>query len=69
MKTAEQMREDAARVVLELAFKWRASAAQQQELYDRSWIGGTENRKNAMTINSAAAALEAVAKIIRTLPL
>ena len=69
MKTAEQMREEAAQVAEDLEIRWRKRAAEQQGLYDRAWIGATENRKNAETIKAAADGLAAVAKCIRKLPL
>ena len=69
MKTAEQMREEAALVADGLQARWRHRAAEQQALYDRAWIGGSKNRENAVTISAAADGLAAVAKIIRELPL
>ena len=69
MKTAEQMREEAAQVADDLERRWRASAAEQQAIYDRAWIGGTENRKHAVTLGIAADGCAAIAKIIRRLPL
>lgn len=69
MKTVEQMREKAAQVAEDLEHRWRERAAQQQELYDLAWFGGSENRKAASTIRAAADGLATVARIIREIPL
>lgn len=69
MKTAEQMREEAAKMAENLEARWRASADKQQALYDTAWIGGHQNRQNARWMYAAADGLRAVAACIRTIPL
>lgn len=66
--TAEQMREEAAKVADDLERRWRASAAKEQAAYDQTWIGGGSNRIAAMWLTEAANGLAAVARVIRSLP-
>lgn len=66
--TAEQMREEAAKVADDLERRLRASAAKEQAAYDSAWIGATRNRMAAMWLNEAANGLAAVARVIRSLP-
>ena len=66
--TAEEMREQCAQVADNLERRWRATATEQQQIYERCWIGGGDNRRMAYTMNAAADGIAAVAKIIRDLP-
>lgn len=66
--TAEEMREKCAKVAEDLEARWRASAGKQLAIYDRAWIGGHENLKNANAIRAAADGVAAIARVIRGLP-
>jgi len=65
--TAEEMREQAAKVADDLERRWRASARRQQALYDAAWIGGGDNRRTAAELNAAADGVAAIARVIRSL--
>lgn len=67
--TLEEMREECARVADELERRWRSAARKQQDIYERCWIGGGDNRRMAQTMNAAADGIAGVAKIIRGLPI